>query len=153
MAVEKREQTDPDSDVFHILGNHANLLHDKGETPAPESGNPTIRRLAALVILIVGAAFPAWIAGVLAQTPQTRDIHIEAYRYGFSPARIKANRGDRLRLTFSTRDTGQSFFFQDYDLHVSITPGNRMVSVQRLSHPDDPPTLVETVEIVAGLPG
>jgi hypothetical protein len=24
------------------------------------------------------------------------------------------NRGDRLRLTFSTRDTGQSFFFQDY---------------------------------------
>ena len=85
--------------------------------------------------------------------PQTRDIHIEAYRYGFSPSRIKANRGDRLRLTFSTRDTGQSFFFQDYDLHVSITPGNKMVSVQRLSHPDDPPVLMETVEIMAGLPG
>ena len=89
----------------------------------------------------------------LARAPQTRDIHIEAYRYGFSPSRIKANRGDRLRLTFSTRDTGQSFFFQDYDLHVSITPGNKMVSVQRLSHPDDPPALMETVEIVAGLPG
>jgi hypothetical protein len=39
---------------------------------------------------------------------------LEAYRYGFSPSRIAVNRGDRLRLTFSTRDTGQSFFFQDY---------------------------------------
>ena len=70
-----------------------------------------------------------------------------------APRASSANRGDRLRLTFSTRDTGQSFFLQDYDLHVSITPGNRMVSVQRLSRPDDPPVLMETVEIVAGLPG
>jgi len=74
-------------------------------------------------------------------------------RYGFSPSRIHANRGDRLRLTFSTRDTGQSFFFQDYDLHVSITPGNKLVSVRRLSRPDDPPVFMETVEMVAGLPG
>jgi hypothetical protein len=110
-------------------------------------------RRTALLILVVGAVVPAWLAGVWARTPQARDIHIEAYRYGFSPSRIMANRGDRLRLTFSTRDTGQSFFFQDYDLHVSITPGNKLVSVQRLSRPDDPPVLMESVEIVAGLPG
>ena len=133
----------PASNVFPVLGNPSNL----------ESANPAPRRLAALLILIVGAALPAWLAGVTAPRPQTRDIHIEAYRYGFSPARIHANRGDRLRLTFSTRDTGQSFFLQDYDLHVSITPGNRLVSVQRLSRPDDPPALTETVELVAGLPG
>ncbi|MEI9975670.1 MAG: 4Fe-4S binding protein [Ignavibacteriota bacterium] len=83
----------------------------------------------------------------------TRNIHIEAYRYGFSPARIAANRGDRLRLTFSTRDTGQSFFFQDYDLHVSITPGTKVLSVQHLSRPDDPPESMEAVDVVAGLPG
>jgi polyferredoxin len=153
VSTEKRYQMDPDPDVLPILGNHSNLLHVKVQKQTPESGNLAIRRLAALVILVVGAAFPAWIAGVLAHNPQTRDIHIEAYRYGFSPSRIKASRGDRLRLTFSTRDTGQSFFFQDYDLHVSITPGNKLVSVQRLAHPDDPPTLMETVEIVAGLPG
>jgi hypothetical protein len=70
--------------------------------------------LRTLLILIAGAAIPAWIARVSAHPPQTRDIHIEAYRYGFSPSRIAVNRGDRLRLTFSTRDTGQSFFFQDY---------------------------------------
>ena len=142
----------PASDLFHILGNSSNLVHDKGQEQTPESGNLAIRRLLALAILIVGAAIPAWIAGALARAPQTRDIHIEAYRYGFSPARIRANRGDRLRFTFSTRDTGQSFFLQDYDLHVSITPGNKLVSVRRLSRPDDPPTLMETVEIVAGLP-
>src|ERR1035437_2103154 len=142
-----------DSDLFPILGNPSSVLRGKGQHPAAESGNLAIRRLLALAILIVGAAIPAWIAGVLARAPQTRDIRVEAYRYGFSPARIRANRGDRLRFTFSTRDTGQSFFFQDYDLHVSITPGNKMVSVQRLSHPDDPPALMETVEIVAGLPG
>jgi hypothetical protein len=107
----------------------------------------------ALAILIAGAAIPVWIAGISARAPQTRDIHIEAYRYGFSPARIRANRGDRLRLTFSTRDTGQSFFLQDYDLHASITPGNKTESVQWLSRPDDPPVLMETVEVVAGLPG
>ena len=101
----------------------------------------------------MGAILPASIAALSVDAPRTRDIHIETYRYGFSPARIHANRGDRLRLTFSTRDTGQSFFLQDYDLHVSITPGNRLVSVQRLSRPDDPPVLMETVEVTAGLPG
>jgi polyferredoxin len=106
-----------------------------------------------LLVLIAGAALPAWLAAVRTPPPQTRDLHIEAYRYGFSPSRIHANRGDRLRLTFSTRDTGQSFFLQDYDLHVSITPGNRLVAVQRLSRPNDPPVYMETVEIVAGLPG
>jgi hypothetical protein len=119
----------------------------------PVAGSLAIRRLLAAGILVLGAAVPAWIASISTRSPQTRAIHIEAYRYGFSPARIHANRGDRLRLTFSTRDTGQSFFLQDYDLHVSITPGNRMVSVQRLSHPDDPPATMETVEVVAGLPG
>ena len=111
------------------------------------------RNLAALSILAVGAAVPAWLASVTVDRPQTRNIHIEAYRYGFSPSRIHANRGDRLRFTFSTRDTGQSLFFQDYDLHVSITPGAKMVSVQHLSHPDEPPTQMETLEVVAGLPG
>jgi len=119
----------------------------------PATGNLGARRLAALLILIAGAALPAWYAAATAPPPQTRDIHIETYRYGFSPARIHANRGDRLRLTFSTRDTGQSFFFQDYDLHVSIDPGNNLVSVQSISRPNDPAVEMKTVELVAGLPG
>lgn len=111
------------------------------------------RPLAGLILLIFGAIVPAWLAGLTAPRPVTREINIEAYRYGFSPSRIHVNRGDRLRLTFSTRDTGQSFFLQDYDLHVFITPGSELVSVQHLSRPDEPPTHTRTVNIVAGLPG
>jgi polyferredoxin len=139
--------------VLHVVAPAPVRDVPPGPSGPPESGNPAIRRLLSLLILISGAVFPAVIAAISAHTPRTRNIHIEAYRYGFSPSRIQANRGDRLRLTFSTRDTGQSFFLQDYDLHVSITPGNKLVFVQRLSRPDDPPALMETVEIVAGLPG
>ena len=153
MSGQQPHQTDPTSVVFPILSDPPVRARVQGPGPRPTAGTSAPRWLAALVILIAGAALPSWFAAVTAQSPKTRDIHIEAYRYGFSPARIKANRGDRLRLTFSTRDTGQSFFFQDYDLHVSITPGDKLVSVQRLSHPDSPPVLMDTVEIVAGLPG
>jgi polyferredoxin len=153
MAVERRQETDSAASVFPTPGSSSTHLPAKEPQQSPESGNPAPRLVAALLVLIAGGAVPAWFAGVRAHRPQTRDIHIEAYRYGFSPARIHAQRGDRLRLTFSTRDTGQSFFFQDYDLQVSITPGSKLVLVQRLSRPDDPPALMETVEIVAGLPG
>ena len=153
MSGQKPHQTDPASVVFPTLSDPPVRARVQGPGQSPTAGTAAPRWLAALLILIAGAAFPSWFAAVTAQSPKTRDIHIEAYRYGFSPARIKANRGDRLRLTFSTRDTGQSFFFQDYDLHVSITPGDKLVSVQRLSHPDVPPVFMDTVEIVAGLPG
>lgn len=137
--------------VFRILGN-ASPAAAHAHPPAPDRSSVSTR-LAAVLILLAGAILPAWIAGARTQAPQTRDIHIEAYRYGFSPARIDVNRGDRLRLTFSTRDTGQSFFLQDYDLHISITPGDKLVSVERLSRPNDPPVTTDTVEVVAGLPG
>jgi hypothetical protein len=121
---------------------------------ADQGRGPRARRCpAAALVLIAGALLPAWIAGTTAPNPRTRDIHIEAYRYGFSPSRIHVNRGDRLRMSFSTRDTGQSFFLQDYDLHVAITPGARAVQVQRLSRPGDAAELLDSVEFVAGLPG
>jgi hypothetical protein len=152
-SVEERHQMKPGYDLVQIHAYSSSLRQAKEQERSLETRNSAPRRLAALLILIAGAALPACLAGITAHRPMTRDIHIEAYRYGFSPSRIQANRGDRLRLTFSTRDTGQSFFFQDYDLHVSITPGNKLVSVQHLSHPDDEPTQMETVEIMAGLPG
>jgi hypothetical protein len=68
------------------------------------------------------------------------------------PARSSARDLRPGSVALST-EAGQSFFFQDYDLHVSITPGNKLVSVMRLSRPDDPPVFMETVEIVAGPPG
>lgn len=118
-----------------------------------EQGPGRGRRWAAALLLAACALIPAVAAWLTAEAPRERRIHIEAYRYGFHPARILVNRGDRLRLTFSTRDTGQSFFLQDYDLHVFITPGESRVLVQRLSRPQDPPVAMREVELTAGLPG
>lgn len=112
-----------------------------------------IRHLRVWAILALCAFVPAWFARLHAAAPQTRDIHIEAFRYGFSPARIHVNRGDLLRLTFSTRDTGQSVFLQDYDVYVVITPGAESVDVHKLSRPDEPPVRMRVVELTAGLPG
>jgi len=111
------------------------------------------RRLAACLLLVACAIFPAILAALWTRPAQVRDIHIEAFRYGFAPSRIAVNRGDRVRLTFSTRDTGQSVFLQDYDLHIVITPGTSLVEVHRLSAPHQPPTRLTVVEFTAGLPG
>ncbi len=51
-------------------------------------------------VLALCTFVPAWVADLRTPAPQTREIHIEAFRYGFSPARIHVNRGDRLRLSF-----------------------------------------------------
>jgi hypothetical protein len=104
-------------------------------------------------LLLLSFTLGVTAAHFLRRPPETRRISIETFRYGFSPSRIHANRGDRLLLTFSTRDTGQSFFLQDYDLHVVISPGTNLVEVYRLSRPDDPPARLDTVELTAGLPG
>lgn len=56
--------------------------------------------MAAALVLLAGAILPAWLLSIASAPPRTRQIHVEAYRYGFSPSRIHANRGDRLCLTF-----------------------------------------------------
>jgi len=85
--------------------------------------------------------------------PRTRRVHIEAFRYGTAPHVIRANRGDRLLLTFSSRDTGHSVLLQEYDIDVKISPGTELVEVFRPSRPWEPPRRVRQVELVAGRPG
>ena len=46
--------------------------------------------------------------------PRERRIHFQHFRYGTDPSSIRGVRGDGLYLTFSARDTGHSFFLQDY---------------------------------------
>jgi polyferredoxin len=145
-----RRNAEQIADPFPILASRPDLVQLE---PRHGARRTALRRIVAALVLVAGGGIPAVLAGLAGVHPKTRDIHIEAYRYGFNPSRIKADRGDRLRLTFSTRDTGQSFFLQDYDLHVSMTPGAKLVSVARLSRPDEAPVLLATVEIVAGLPG
>ena len=78
---------------------------------------------------------------------------IEVFRYGTSPSIIRANRGDRLILTFSTRDTGHSFFLQDYRIDAKITPASETVEVRDPLQPAEPPSYLKEVELKAGLSG
>jgi hypothetical protein len=91
MPIEDQHRTDPVFDAFPIVGNSPCLFPRKKQD-RPEASNLLARRLAALLVLITGAAFPVWLAGFAPQRPQAHDIHIEAYRYGFSPSRIQASR-------------------------------------------------------------
>ena len=85
--------------------------------------------------------------------PETRKVHIQAFRYGTSPSIIRANRGDRLVLTFSTRDTGHSFFLQDYRIDAKVSPASETVEVRDPFQPTEPPVAVQEVCLTAGLPG
>lgn len=109
-----------------------------------------------LVPGLVLAAFgivPAVLCQFLAHAPQDRYYHIEAFRYGKEPSVIRCNRGDRLHLTFSTRDTGHSFFLEEFDLDAKISPGADKVEVFRTSQPEDPPEIRQEVVFEARHPG
>jgi ferredoxin len=78
---------------------------------------------------------------------------VEAFRYGTYPWLIRANRGDQLVLTFSTHDTGHSFFLQDYRIDAKISPASELVEVRDPFSIEKPPNRVKEVHLTAGLNG
>jgi len=105
----------------------------------------------AIVLFCLGTALLLeWVSTPL---PSEKKIHIEAFRYGTSPSIIRANRGDKLTLTFSTRDTGHSFFLQDYHIDAKISPSGELVEVRDPFHATLPPSYTREVHLKAGLSG
>jgi polyferredoxin len=105
------------------------------------------------LVLAACAVVPAAVCQTLAPTPQDRRIHVESFRYGKEPSVIRCHRGDRLHLTFWTRDTAHSFFLQEFDLDVKITPGSHRVAVFSASNPSAPPRFQREVVFKAEHPG
>jgi polyferredoxin len=66
---------------------------------------------------------------------------------------IRCNRGDTLHLTFSTDDTGHSFFLEEFDIDVKVSPARDLVEVFKTSDPTDKPTRTEELIITAEHPG
>jgi len=66
---------------------------------------------------------------------------------------IRCNRGDWLHLTFSSRDTGHSFFLEEFDLDAKIAPGQREVFVFSTSEPTANPRTTSEVVFKAEHPG
>ncbi|MBK6281406.1 MAG: hypothetical protein IPF54_00945 [Draconibacterium sp.] len=96
---------------------------------------------------------PAVISQFFVRQPVTRNIHVKSFRYGKDPAVIRCNRGDTLRLTFSTEDTGHSFFLEEFDVDAKVSPAREMVEVFKVSDPTEKPELLKEVTIIARHPG
>jgi len=111
------------------------------------------RRIISVGLLVLAFFIPALIVHVTAAKPRTRRIHVELFRYGMQPEILHVNRGDTLIFTFSARDTAQSFFLQDYDIDVKVTPHVGQVEVVHPSDPEGDPEIMREVVITAGRPG
>ena len=91
---------------------------------------------------------PAIICQFFAEKPTSRYIHIRSFRYGKDPYVIRCNRGDTLHLTFSTDDTGHSFFLQEFDIDVKISPSRDEVTVFKTSDPTIKPVIEKEVVLI-----
>ncbi|HIJ19847.1 MAG TPA: hypothetical protein HPP58_02235, partial [Deltaproteobacteria bacterium] len=111
------------------------------------------RRILYIALLFVCLGATLLVEWLTTPPPSTKRIHLEVFRYGTSPAIIRANRDDQLTLTFSTRDTGHSFFLQDYRIDAKITPASETVEVRDPLQPTEPPSYVPEIDLIAGLTG
>jgi polyferredoxin len=101
-----------------------------------------------LLIIIGFGLVPAVICQFFAEKPTSRYIHIRSFRYGKDPYVIRCNRGDTLHLTFSTDDTGHSFFLQEFDIDVKISPSRDEVTVFKTSDPTSKPIIEKEVVLI-----
>jgi polyferredoxin len=106
-----------------------------------------------ILFLLLCGFIPVLISQLMSEKPVSRFIHIESFRYGKEPSMIHCNRGDTLHLTFLSRDTGHSFFLQEFDMDVKVSPSNEKVLQFHSSNPQIPPTILDTVVFVAEHPG
>lgn len=105
-------------------------------------------------LIIIGFGLIAGATGQLfTKKPVSRNIHVRSFRYGKDPYVIRCNRGDTLHLTFSTDDTGHSFFLEEFDMDVKISPSKEEVSVFKTSDPTSKPIQTKEVTIIARHPG
>lgn len=101
------------------------------------------------VLVLSFGLLPAIICQFFVKEPIDRYVHIRSFRYGKDPSIIRCNRGDRLHLTFSSDDTGHSFFLEEFDMDVKVNPAQQEVLVFKTSDPTSKPVLTKEVVIVA----
>jgi len=107
------------------------------------------RHLVNFSVVIAFGILPAVISQFFIAPPLDRYIHITSFRYGKDPYEIRCNRGDRLHLTFSSTDTGHSFFLEEFDMDVKVNPASDEVAVFKTSDPTSNPILTKEVILTA----
>lgn len=106
-----------------------------------------------LVIILAAGLVPAILVQFLAQEPVHRYYHIRNFRYGKDPYVIRCNRGDTLHFTFSSDDTGHSFFLEEFDVDVKVSPANEEVLVFGVEDPSARPYVAKELVLVAEFEG
>jgi polyferredoxin len=109
----------------------------------------TGRHFLNLLIIFCFGLIPAIISQFFTEKPVSRHIHIRSFRYGKDPYVIRCNRGDTLLLTFSTDDTGHSFFLQEFDIDAKISPSRDEVTVFKTNDPSIKPVIEKEVILIA----
>jgi polyferredoxin len=114
----------------------------------------TYKRYFINILIVFGFGLvPAAISQFFTQQPVNRYIEIKSFRYGKDPSVIRCNRGDTLHLTFTTGDTGHSFYLEEFDIDVKVSPSRNVVEVFKVSDPSQKSIITKEVVIVAKHPG
>jgi polyferredoxin len=111
------------------------------------------RNIIIFLIIFSCGLIPAIIFQFFIRQPVARYVHVRSFRYGKDPSVIRCNRGDTLHLTFSTDDTGHSFFLEEFDIDAKVSPARDIVQVFKPSDPSDKSILTREVVIIARHPG
>lgn len=106
-----------------------------------------------LLIIFAFGLIPALICQFFAHEPVDKYIHVRSFRYGKDPSVIRCYRGDRLHLTFSTDDTGHSFFLEEFDIDAKVSPARDKVEVFKTSDPAQKSYLTHELTFTAKHPG
>lgn len=106
-----------------------------------------------IIVIFLFGLVPSLICQLFIQTPVSRHINIRSFRYGKDPSVIRCNRGDTLRLTFSSDDTGHSFYLEEFDIDAKVTPSSEDVAVFKTSDPTAAPLITHEVTLIARHPG
>ncbi len=102
-----------------------------------------------IIIIISAGLIPAVLCQLFTREPADRYIQVKSFRYGKDPSVIRCNRGDRLHLSFTTEDTGHSFFLEEFDMDAKVSPARDEVSVFKTSDPTSTPLLTKEYTFTA----
>jgi polyferredoxin len=106
-----------------------------------------------IIIILCFGLVPAIAAQFFKAAPKSRHITVTSFRYGKTPSVIRCNSGDTLLLTFKTKDTGHSFFLEEFDVDAKVSPSREDVTVFKTSDPTIAPVDTKELTIIARRPG
>lgn len=94
-----------------------------------KSKTPYLIILAAILILAAAYGARVYLSGntggnaPAGETGETKTFEITAQKFQFTPDQITVNRGDRVRLSFTSLDVAHGFKLDGYGINKTINPG------------------------------